>query len=276
MAAKNSLTIPSHRPCSNTGALDRSARSPAQSSTTTQPTTPVLHRFETEQEATELNVARCNRLEKRLPKIAKAIDGCSRHNRCALPVCAVCALEYRRPVVKRIISLLQSRGGARQTVTIYLDTIEAGELANTDLKKTRETLKKRVDRAGFKGAVLVGGIEVSWNAKEKHWLLHVHLFAAGASEDMWKKLREVYRGVKKAVVLKRLNDRNLEKQISYLVKFVTYHRPGERGVAKARSYPLPRDRLAEWASWSARFKFKDFLFVYGARRRGQVIVPVVG
>jgi hypothetical protein len=268
--------LPERRSHANAGAPDQFARGMATSVglAKIRPTTPAAHRFETEQDAIKFNIARCKILEKRLPKIAQVIDSCSKHDRCKLPICAVCALEYRRPVVEQIVSLAQSYKGLHQTVTINLDTIEPGELANADLKKMREALKKRVDRAGFKDAMLIGCIEAGWKASKKHWVLHAHLLAVGADEDMWERLRQASRHNPKAVVVKPLNDRDLEKQISYIVKFVTYHRPGERGASNARAYPLPPDRLVEWASWIERSKFKDFLFLYGVRRRGEAIVPV--
>ena len=67
--------------------------------------------------------------------------------------------------------------------------------------------------------------------------------------------------------------RDLRKQLSYLVKFHTYHRPGQsRANRRARAYPLPPDRLAEFASWCSQYRLEDFLFVYGRRKRGRNIV----
>ena len=60
--------------------------------------------------------------------------------------------------------------------------------------------------------------------------------------------------------------RDPDEQLSYCVKFVTYHQPGRRRV------PLPPDRLVELAEWWSRYRFEDFLFAYGARRRGGQLV----
>ena len=40
-----------------------------------------------------------------------------------------------------------------------------GSLADADPRRTREMFRKRLDRAGFKGAIVVGGIEVAWQEK---------------------------------------------------------------------------------------------------------------
>ena len=57
-----------------------------------------------------------------------------------------------------------------------------------------------------------------------------------------------------------------DEQLSYCIKFVTYHQPGRRPV------PLPPDRLAELAAWWSRYRFEDYLFTYGAPRRGGQLV----
>ena len=64
-----------------------------------------------------------------------------------------------------------------------------------------------------------------------------------------------------------------ERQLSSLVKFVTYPRPGRhRGSRPTRAYPLPADRVVELTTRWSRYAITDFLFLYGARRRGPSIV----
>ena len=64
-----------------------------------------------------------------------------------------------------------------------------------------------------------------------------------------------------------------ERQLSYLVKFLTDHRPGRRrGSRPPQAYPLPAERLLEPTNWWSRYQLTDLLFLYGARRRGMRIV----
>jgi hypothetical protein len=56
-------------------------------------------------------------------------------------------------------------------------------------------------------------------------------------------------------------------QLSYLSKFITYHRPLADGMA----YPLNARECREWVAWVSRFSFADFLFLFGARRLGDRI-----
>ena len=96
---------------------------------------------------------------------------------------------------------------------------------------------------------------------------------SASTRNAWQQLEAALRdsGTADPVMPKPL--RNPDKQLSYCIKFVTYHQPGRRRVR------LPPDRLVELAAWCSRHRFEDFLFAYGARRRGgrtrrrQVVAP---
>ena len=64
-------------------------------------------------------------------------------------------------------------------------------------------------------------------------------------------------------------------QISYLLKFTTFHRPGsQNGSRRPRAVPLPDDALKQLTLWRARHGFFDFLFMIGLRRRGGDLVQI--
>jgi hypothetical protein len=149
---------------------------------------------------------------------------------------------------------------------IYLRLFLPGSLADADVRGTRDLLRKRLDRAGFKGAIVLGGIEVAWQAKWQRWLLHVHVLAVGVDASAWEQLEAALKDSGTDDPVKAVALRDPDEQLSYLVKFVTYHRPGRLRV------PLPEDRLVELAAWWSRHRFEDYLFAYGARRRGGRIV----
>ena len=71
---------------------------------------------------------------------------------------------------------------------------------------------------------------------------------------------------------------NPDLQISYLVKFVTYHRPGKRrGNRPPRAYPLPASRLAELATWWSRHRLEEFLLSQiGPRERSSAHISKHG
>jgi hypothetical protein len=126
--------------------------------------------------------------------------------------------------------------------------------------------RKRLDRAGFKGAILAGGIEVAWQENHQRWLLHAQVLAIGVDPQAWKQLEADLAKSGTADPVRPLPLRHPDKQLSYCCKFLTAHQPGRRLV------PLPPDRLVELAAWCSQYRFEDFLFAYGARRRGGRLV----
>jgi len=222
---------------------------------------------ETRAEAERLNDDQLYVLLPRLPAIGRALLQCDgAKHRCWLPICAVCARDYRPDPIAQLHALAHAYAGPHEVATIYLRLYPPGSLAVADLPRAREMFRKRLDRAGFKGAILAGGIEVAWQEKWQRWLLHAQVLAIGADADSWKRLEAALQdgGTAKPVKVVVLCDP--DEQLSYCVKFVTYHQPGRRLV------PLPPDRLLELAAWWSRYRFEDFLFAYGARRRGGRLV----
>ena len=250
--------------------LNRSAAAVAPSTSSKSPAAaPALEwpGKETRRQAEEWSDLRLQALVPGLPDVARALLKCDgERHRCSLPICAVCALAYRPGPIAQLHALAHAYAGPHEVATIYLSLFGPGSLANADVPRAREMLRKRLDRAGFKGAIVVGGIEVAWQEKWQRWLLHVHVLAIGVDAVAWKRLAAALEdsGTAKPVDVDPLRDP--DEQLSYCIKFVSYHQPGRRRV------PLPPDRLVELAAWCSRHRFVDFFFAYGARRRGGRIV----
>jgi hypothetical protein len=220
---------------------------------------------ETRDQAERWNDDRLHVLLPRLPAVGRALRDCDgQHHRCGLPICAVCARDYRPRPIAQLHALAHAKAypGLREIATIYLDLFRPGSLRQADLPHIREMFRRRLDRAGFKGAIVVGGIEVAWQAHHQRWLLHAHVLALGVAEHAWEQLEAALKRSGTADPVKVVPLRHPDEQLSYCVKFVTYHQPGRRLV------PLPLDRLVELAAWQSRYRFEDFFFAYGARRRG--------
>jgi hypothetical protein len=203
----------------------------------------------------------------RLPDVGSALLKCdgARH-RCSLPICAVCVLAYREGPIAELHALANAYAGPHEIATIYLSLFGPGSLAVVDVGRAREMFRKRLDRAGFKGAIVVGGIEVAWQENWQRWLLHAQVLAIGVDANAWEQLEAALEDSGTAKPVDHVPLRDFDEQLSYCIKFVTYHQPGRRRV------PLPPDRLVELAAWCSRHRFEDFLFAYGARRRGGRIV----
>jgi hypothetical protein len=223
--------------------------------------------METRSEAERWNELRLEVLLPDLPDIGRALLKCDGADHpCWLPICAVCARAYRQGPVAQLHVLANAYQGPHEIATIYLSLIRPGCLADVDVTHAREMFRKRLDRAGFKGAIVVGGIEVAWQAKWQRWLLHAHALAIGVDANAWERLEAALEDSGTADPVRPVALCNPDEQLSYCIKFVTYHQPGRRRV------PLPQDRVVELAEWWSRHRFEDYLFAYGARRRGGRIV----
>jgi hypothetical protein len=222
---------------------------------------------ETRDQAERWNDDRLNVLLPRLPAVGRALRDCDgQHHRCGLPICAVCARDYRPGPIAQLHDLARAYPGPHQVATIYLDLFLPGSLGRADLPHIREMFRKRLDRAGFKPAILAGGIEVAWQAQHQRWLLHAQVLAIGVDPQAWQQLEAALEKSGTVDPVRVVPLRHPKEQLSYCVKFVTYHQPGRRLV------PLPPERLVELAAWQSQYRFEDFFFAYGARRRGGRLV----
>lgn len=230
--------------------------------------------IETQTEAEARNEARVDALWSRVPEVARKLRRCDGDSQaCQLPICAVCARQFRIDVFPQLRALAASGQGPHQIATMYLARFPAGQLVAANLKGTHDLLRQRLNRAGLTGSTLVGGIEVAWQAKRGSWLLHAHLLAIGVPATAWTKLDEVWADSGASDPIQTDELRDLDEQVSYIVKYPAYHRPGQsRANRRARAYPLPPDRLADLATWSSNYRLEDFLFVYGKRKQGRKIV----
>ena len=78
-------------------------------------------------------------------------------------------------------------------MTIYLDAFPPGTLSTANIKRAHNRLRKRFERHGLRGSLLIGGTEVKWDSATRPWILHVHLLAIGVPPAGWKRLRKALR-----------------------------------------------------------------------------------
>jgi hypothetical protein len=121
----------------------------------------------------------------REPEIAATLEACERGVRCRTPICAVCACRFRFPLIRDVLRIARSEPGVHKWATIYVETIAEGFLPNVSLKRVRDRLRQRLQRSGFAGSILIGLIEVSWLARDRVWVIHVHLLAIHVPQEAW-------------------------------------------------------------------------------------------
>jgi hypothetical protein len=233
---------------------------------------PVL---ETLVEAEARNLRLIDELVDREPDIAVALEACCPQSPCGLPGCGACSDEYLEPFNGELLRVQDLYEGPHEIATIFLATFPAGSLAAADIDRAHDRLRKKLERSGFAGSILIGGTEAGWSAHKARWIFHLHLLAIGVPKAAWVTLRAALGGSGPTIPLKVQPLRDTEYQTSYVLKFVTCHWPGKRGpVGRGGARPLPPALLAELATWWCRYRFEDFVFMFGAKRFGGRIVPV--
>ena len=120
--------------------------------------------LETLAEAQERNLQRIEALTDRAPDIAAALEECDEDALCCLVICAICSRRYRFRFIRRLLAIARSRPGQHEIATLYLATFPAGKLATANIKREHERLRKRLQRSGLAGSLLIGGTEVGWDS----------------------------------------------------------------------------------------------------------------
>lgn len=211
--------------------------------------------------ADESRLRKGSKLEREL---ARELRRCRRKlsEPCESASCRVCGREFRRSIWRQLMRLADQ---ASFIVTVLLAEFGPGDLKDADIDRTKDSLRTRCDRAGLRGGLVAGGIEAEWDSVGSKWLLHAHLVVIGATLERIENLRSTSSSSpERALKVQALRDAG--RQLSYLLKFVTYFRPRRQtGPSRSRAVPLPEARFFEIAAWRRRYRSKNFLFLYGAR-----------
>jgi hypothetical protein len=216
----------------------------------------------------DLNI-RAMRSTASLSALVRSISKCSDTEPCGKMLCPFCARQYRFWLASELHHLF-CVGLPAFAATILLTVVPGPDLYCIDVKSLQECTRKRLLRAGFEGAV--GGF-AAFNFHEDRWVVHIHLLLLGEIQEAKPRLRNAFPeiGLGRPVVCRPLDNRI--KQITYVQKFHTYHRPGAPGFSgRGRAYPLKARQVVQLANWTEDRKFEDFLFLLGARRRGSRFV----
>jgi hypothetical protein len=146
---------------------------------------------------------------------------------------------------------------------------KAADIRELDPEPYRHSLRKRLDRAGLGDAVVVGGFEIVWRARDKVWVLHANFLIVGARETAIARFEKSFRSSSFARPTQMVPLYDLPAQLSYLLKFTTYHRPfRQAGPRRSPAMPLNAKEHVALVKWMFQYRFADMLFLYGVRRRG--------
>jgi hypothetical protein len=178
--------------------------------------------------------------------------------RCEKTFCPICARTFRRYFTGQLLRLNAECASKVSIAVVLLETAPKGKIDRLQIERYRHSLRKRLERAGLGDMPVIGGFEVCYKAREKVWILHINLVIFSGNK--------IYRPITSA----DLNDKI--RQLSYVLKFGTYHRPYKQiGSKTSKAVPLnPREHF-ELIRWMDQYEFSDHLFLFNARRRGETI-----
>jgi hypothetical protein len=189
---------------------------------------------------------------------------------CDCAYCPLCARSFRRWLIGQLLRLTQSQ--TVHIMTVLLEAAECAKLDDLDPRPYRHSLRKRLERAGFETPI-IGGYEVVYRAADNRWILHVNLVILNGCHNAMRKFKHGFSSSELHRPVETVMLQDPSEQLSYVLKFTTYHRPFKRiGPGKPRAVPLNRREHRQLVQWMAQFEFSDFLFLYNARRHGEMIV----
>jgi hypothetical protein len=236
-------------------------------------------RFETEVDAAERAATLVKRLaasnlDEQLSITLEHVKNCPEDSGfCGLIACPICSRRYRVWASKEFLRLFDKARSRGTVVTTILKTIPAGELNSIDATKIASAMRQRIRRSAYSKLKMLGGIELSYKADSKSWILHTHLLILGCQMKELKSIGTVLTKEAGPRNTKMQSLKNAPAQLSYLLKFQTYHRPGQQvSNSRARAYPLPTTQLIELLSWWNRMEYSNLLFLFGVRRRGRRLI----
>jgi hypothetical protein len=191
------------------------------------------------------------------------------HYDCEKTYCPKCARAYRRYLTAELLRLNSEIDRRVRILVVLLEPSPKGHILKLDIAHYRHLLRKRLERTGLTGVPVIGGFEMIYRAQTKEWVLHVNLVLFGGMEVAIRRFED---GFPDDRSVRRDNLNDAAEQLSYILKFTTYHRPHEQHSAKkAKAVPLnPAEHFA-LIRWMDRYKFTDHLFLFNARRRGASI-----
>ena len=232
-------------------------------------------RFETVADAGTRRINEAARLEEidGLGRIAARLRACAPQARCTSVCCPSCSRKFRRWFICQ--ALRHERDLELQVLTVALALVPSNELSQINLSVLKRCTSQRIRRAAPSAHFVLGGIEADYHYVDDSFLVHAHLLVSKLPSEELKALRTVFSnlGTTRAIKVQPLRDR--VSQISYLLKFTTFHRPGsQNGSRRPSAIPLPSEALKQLTLWRAQHGFLDFVFMMGLRRRGGDLVQI--
>jgi hypothetical protein len=201
--------------------------------------------------------------------IAEYLQECrAGYYECNKSFCPICARQFRRWFIGELLRATKDQPDVHM-YTVLLKEAEKANIDELDLAPFRALIRKRLQRSGLGKVPVIGGFEIAYKAAQQAWVLHANLVMIGGEEKARKKFKKAFRGddFDRPLLQTALKDR--AEQLSYVLKFTTYHRPYEQqGATRSEAKPLNAREHAALLKWMSQFEFNDFMLLINARRQG--------
>jgi hypothetical protein len=187
---------------------------------------------------------------------------------CEQTYCPLCARAFRRWFIGETLRIVDQCGGPSLVMTVLL--AKSRNIGELDPGDYRQKIRHQLTRAGLEKAEVIGGFEIVYRARDKSWILHVNLLVLGYTELAINAFEKSLASTEFSRPVKTVPLKNDAEQLSYLLKFTTYHRPLVQSCSKRRSpaKPLNRREHVVLVTWMSRNKLADMMFLHGVRREG--------
>jgi hypothetical protein len=207
-------------------------------------------------------------------RLAKTLRDCREGDIvCDAPYCPRCARRFRRFFIGELLRLVEETEQRIDIVTVMLETADRDNIFALNPVRWKHALRKRLERAGLDHTSVIGGYELAYRQAQRSWVLHANIVVFGArNEARLRRFEATFKGKDFYRPTVRSTLSEPLKQLSYVLKFCTYHRPfKQRGPEKSAAVPLNAREHHALVEWMAERPFKDFMLFYNAEQRGPKI-----
>jgi hypothetical protein len=202
-------------------------------------------------------------------EVAEFLQECrAGYYECNKPFCPICARQFRRWFIGELLRITKGSDHVH-IYTVLLKEAATDKINELDPAPFRASIRKRLQRSGLGKVPVIGGFEIVYKAAKRVWVLHANLVVIGGNKSAHKKFKEMFHAdeIDRPLVRAALKDR--AEQLSYVLKFTTYHRPYEQqGPTRPPAKPLNAREHAALLKWMSQFEFADFMLLINARRQG--------
>jgi hypothetical protein len=192
--------------------------------------------------------------------------------RCERTYCPICARDFRRWFTGETLRVVELYPKRSRVMTLLL--AKSRNIHDLDPASYRHVLRTWLNKAGLHSVSVIGGFEIVYRAQDKSWVLHINLLFLGGTKLAISQFGDSFAFSEFLRPTQMVPVNESAKQLSYLLKFTTYHRPlRQTGSRRSPAKPLNAREHVTLVQWMSKFEFTDMMFLYGVRRKGHRLRP---